>query len=104
MYALPYTGTYHPMYEAAGGVPAIKEVRFSLASSRGCFGECSFCALAFHQGRIVQARSKESLLEEARRMTQQPDFKGYINDVGGPTANFRKPACKAQAQTRRVRA
>ncbi len=96
VYALPYAGTYHPMYEKDGGVPAIKEVKFSLSSSRGCFGECAFCALTFHQGRIVTGRSHESLIAEARRMTQDPDFKGYIHDVGGPTADFRKPACTKQ--------
>lgn len=96
VYRLPYARTYHPMYEDRGGVPAIAEVKFSLASSRGCFGECSFCALTFHQGRIVQSRSKESLLEEAEAMTHDPDFKGYIHDVGGPTANFRAPACSKQ--------
>lgn len=93
VYRLPYERTYHPMYEAAGGIPAISEVKFSLTSNRGCIGECSFCSLAFHQGRIIQSRSKESLVEEAKTITQDPDFKGYINDVGGPTANFRKPAC-----------
>ena len=109
-YDLPYTRTYHPDYEAAGGVPALAEVKMSLISNRGCFGECSFCALTFHQGRIVQARSHRSLLAEARRITQEPDFKGYINDVGGPTANFRQPACAKQltrgacAQDRRYRA
>ncbi|MDO4182530.1 MAG: YgiQ family radical SAM protein [Coriobacteriia bacterium] len=96
VYALPYTRTYHPAYQAAGGVPAMREVKFSLASCRGCFGECAFCALTFHQGRIVQARSHESLEEEARLLAQLPDFKGYLHDVGGPTANFRKPACAAQ--------
>ena len=96
VYALPYARTYHPDYEAAGGIPAIEEVRFSLTSCRGCFGACNFCALTFHQGRIIQTRSHESLLEEARLMTQEPDFKGYIHDVGGPTANFRQPACKKQ--------
>lgn len=96
VYELPYTGTYHPSYEAAGGVPAIKEVRFSLTSNRGCFGGCSFCALAFHQGRRVTARSKESLVREGRAMAAQPDFKGYIHDVGGPTADFQEPACKGQ--------
>lgn len=96
VYRLPYARTYHPMYEKAGGVPAIAEVKFSLASSRGCFGECSFCALTFHQGRIVQSRSKESLLEEAKTFLDDPDFKGYIHDVGGPTANFRAAACKKQ--------
>lgn len=96
VYALPYARDYHPDYEAAGGVPAIKEVKFSLSSNRGCFGECSFCALTFHQGRIVTARSKASLVEEAKQLTRDPEFKGYIHDVGGPTANFTAPACKAQ--------
>lgn len=95
-YDLPYTRSYHPDYEAEGGVPALKEVKMSLISNRGCFGECSFCALTFHQGRIVQTRSHASLLAEARRITKDPDFKGYIHDVGGPTANFRQPACKKQ--------
>ena len=98
VYRLPFARTYHPMYEEAGGVPAIKEVRFSLTSSRGCFGECSFCALTFHRGRIVQARSHDSLVEEARAITDDPDFKGYIHDVGGPTANFRAPACAKQTK------
>ena len=98
VYALPYARTYHPDYEPLGGIPAIEEVKFSLASCRGCFGACSFCALTFHQGRIIQTRSHESLLEEAKQMTQDPDFKGYIHDVGGPTANFRQPACKKQLQ------
>lgn len=96
VYRLPYARTYHPMYEDEGGVPAISEVKFSLASSRGCFGECSFCALTFHQGRIVQSRSKESLVDEAKLFADDPDFKGYIHDVGGPTANFRAPACQKQ--------
>lgn len=96
IYGLPYMGTYHPMYEKEGGVPAIQEIRFSLTSNRGCFGGCNFCALTFHQGRIVQARSHESLVAEAERMTKEPDFKGYIHDVGGPTADFRHPACKKQ--------
>ena len=96
VYALPYMRSDHPSYEAAGGVPAIREIKFSLISCRGCFGACSFCALTFHQGRIIQARSHESLLEEARLLTQEPDFKGYIHDVGGPTANFRFPACEKQ--------
>lgn len=96
VYRLPFTRTWHPMYDAAGGIPALDEIKFSLTSCRGCFGECSFCALTFHQGRIVSARSHESLLEEARLMTQDPEFKGYINDVGGPTANFRAPACDKQ--------
>ena len=97
VYRLPFMRTYHPVYEKAGGIPAIKEVKFSLTSNRGCFGECSFCALTFHQGRIVQARSHDSLLQEARTITQEPGFKGYIHDVGGPTANFRGPACEKQA-------
>ncbi len=96
VYRLPYMRTYHPVYEKDGGVPAIKEVKFSLTSNRGCFGECAFCALTFHQGRIVQARSHESLLREAEAITTEPDFKGYIHDVGGPTANFRGPACAKQ--------
>ena len=99
VYRLPYARTYHPRYEEAGGVPAIREVKFSLTSNRGCFGECSFCALTFHQGRIVQARSHESLLEEARQLAAEPDFKGYIHDVGGPTANFRHPACAKQLKS-----
>ena len=96
VYALPYMRTYHPSYEKAGGVPAISEVKFSLVSNRGCFGGCSFCALTFHQGRIIQVRSHESIIEEAKMLTKEPDFKGYIHDVGGPTANFRAPACKKQ--------
>lgn len=96
VYELPYMRNYHPSYEDAGGVPAIEEIKFSLASNRGCFGGCSFCALTFHQGRIVQHRSQESLIREAERMTKEPDFKGYIHDVGGPTANFWKSACNKQ--------
>lgn len=96
VYELPYTGTYHPMYESAGGIPALNEVKFSITSSRGCFGSCSFCALTFHQGRIISARSHESILREARKLIKDKDFKGYIHDVGGPTANFRRPACKKQ--------
>ena len=96
VYALPYMRTYHPSYEKAGGVPAISEVKFSLVSNRGCFGGCSFCALTFHQGRIIQVRSHESIIEEAKMLTKEPDFKGYIHDVGGPTANFRATACKKQ--------
>ncbi|MDD2980488.1 MAG: YgiQ family radical SAM protein [Hespellia sp.] len=95
VYALDYMRTYHPIYEPEG-IPAIEEIKFSLTSNRGCFGGCSFCALTFHQGRIIQTRSKESLLSEAREMTEESDFKGYIHDVGGPTANFRQPACKKQ--------
>ena len=96
VYGLPYCRAYHPSYEKLGGVPAIEEVKFSLVSNRGCFGACSFCALTFHQGRIVQVRSHESILAEAEKMVKDPDFKGYIHDVGGPTANFRHPACEKQ--------
>jgi len=96
VYSLPYQRDYHPMYERDGGVPAIKEVKFSLVSSRGCFGACSFCAISFHQGKMMTARSKKSLIEEAKRITAMDDFKGYIHDVGGPTANFRQPSCTAQ--------
>ncbi len=96
VYSLPYQKNYHPCYEKYGGIEAIKEVKFSLTSSRGCFGGCNFCALAFHQGRIVTARSRQSLVNEAKQMVREPDFKGNIHDVGGPTANFRKPACKKQ--------
>ena len=99
VYALPYQRTYHPSYEKLGGVPAIEEVKFSLISNRGCFGGCSFCALTFHQGRIIQTRSHESIIEEAKRITEDKDFKGYIHDVGGPTANFRAPACKKQLKS-----
>ena len=98
VYSLPYQRTYHPSYEAKGGVPAIKEIKFSLISNRGCFGGCSFCALTFHQGRIVQVRSHESLIEETKEITKDKDFKGYIHDVGGPTANFRHPSCKKQME------
>ena len=96
VYALPYMRNYHPSYEEAGGVPAISEIKFSLVSNRGCYGGCNFCALTFHQGRIIQTRSHESIIEEAKLITNDPDFKGYIHDVGGPTANFRAPACKKQ--------
>ncbi|MBR1561270.1 MAG: YgiQ family radical SAM protein [Clostridia bacterium] len=96
VYALPYMRAWHPMYDKLGGIPAIEEVKFSIASVRGCFGACNFCALTFHQGRIVTSRSKRSIVEEGRLLTQQPGFKGYIHDVGGPTANFRKPACAKQ--------
>lgn len=96
VYALPYMRAYHPSYEKQGGVPAIEEVQFSLTHNRGCFGGCNFCALAFHQGRSVRSRSIESVVEEARLLTTLPNFKGYINDVGGPTANFRHPACDKQ--------
>ncbi len=96
IYALPYKRTYHPSYEEKGGVPAIAEIKFSLISNRGCFGGCNFCALTFHQGRIVQVRSHESIINEARQMINDPEFKGYIHDVGGPTANFRHPSCEKQ--------
>ena len=96
VYALPYMRAWHPMYDKSGGIPAIEEVKFSIASVRGCFGACNFCALTFHQGRIVTSRSKRSIVEEGRLLTRLPDFKGYIHDVGGPTANFRKPACDKQ--------
>lgn len=96
VYALPYMRDYHPSYKEAGGIPAIEEVKFSLISNRGCFGGCSFCALTFHQGRIIQTRSHESIIAEANKMIWDPDFKGYIHDVGGPTANFRAPACEKQ--------
>jgi len=96
VYALPYTRKVHPVYDKDGGVPAIAEVAFSITHNRGCFGACNFCALAFHQGRSVRSRSKESVLEEAREIVKMPDFKGYIHDVGGPTANFRAPACEKQ--------
>ena len=98
IYSYPYVGTYHPSYESYGGVPAIEEIQFSITSCRGCFGGCSFCALTFHQGRIVQARSHESILKEAEELTKKPDFKGFIHDVGGPTANFRRPACDKQKE------
>lgn len=96
VYALPYTEKVHPMYEKLGGIPALEEIKFSLTSNRGCFGGCNFCALTFHQGRILQTRSHESLIEEATRMTNDPEFKGYIHDVGGPTADFRQPSCQKQ--------
>ncbi len=99
VYALPYMRTYHPMYESAGGIPAIREVKFSLISNRGCFGGCNFCALTFHQGRVISTRSHASIIEEARLLTYEPDFKGYIHDVGGPTANFRQPSCQKQLKS-----
>jgi len=99
VYALPYMRTYHPSYEKEGGVPAISEIKFSLISNRGCFGGCSFCALTFHQGRTIQVRSHESIIEEAKLIMQDKDFKGYIHDVGGPTANFRHPSCEKQLTT-----
>ena len=95
-YGLNYMRNYHPMYEEKGGIPAIEEVKFSIISNRGCFGSCNFCALAFHQGRVIQARSHKSIINEAKKITWEPDFKGYIHDVGGPTANFRQPACDKQ--------
>jgi len=95
-YALPYTRTYHPIYEDKGGIPAITEVEFSITSHRGCFGSCSFCALTFHQGRVIQNRSKQSIVDEAKLLTTLKNFKGYIHDIGGPTANFRHRACKIQ--------
>ena len=99
VYALPYMRDEHPVYKKDGGIPAFGEIKFSISNNRGCFGGCSFCALTFHQGRIVQVRSHESILEEARQMTQEDDFKGYIYDVGGPTANFRYPSCKSSLRT-----
>ena len=96
VYDLPYMKTYHPSYESKGGIPAIEEVQFSTVSSRGCFGDCKFCAITLHQGRVVQSRSKESILKEVEQITKLKDFKGYIHDVGGPTANFRQPACSKQ--------
>ena len=96
VYALPYMRTYHPSYEKFGGVPAIQEVQFSIIHNRGCFGACNFCALAFHQGRYISARSHDSVINEAKQIAKHPDFKGYIHDVGGPTANFRFPSCKKQ--------
>lgn len=96
VYDLPYMRTYHPIYESQGGIPALQEVKFSIINNRGCFGSCSFCALTFHQGRVVQSRSHESIIHEAEAMTEDPEFKGYIHDVGGPTANFREPACQKQ--------
>lgn len=96
VYGLPYMRAYHPVYEKQGGIPALSEIKFSITSNRGCFGGCSFCALTFHQGRIVQVRSHESIIAEAKAMTEEPDFKGYIHDVGGPTADFRHPSCEKQ--------
>lgn len=98
IYELPYENEYHPSYEKDGGIPAFKEVKFSIVSSRGCFGGCAFCAITYHQGRVVRGRSKESLVKEAKALTRKADFKGYINDVGGPTANFRSPACEKQLE------
>ncbi len=98
VYSLPYMRAWHPSYTEAGGVPAIEEVKFSLVSNRGCYGGCNFCALTFHQGRIIQTRSHESILQEASKIVRDPDFKGYIHDVGGPTANFRAPSCEKQLE------
>ena len=98
VYSLPYMRNYHPVYEAEGGVPGIEEVKFSITHNRGCFGACNFCSIAFHQGRYIATRSKESLIEEAKLLTKMPDFKGYIHDVGGPTANFRMPSCDGQEE------
>lgn len=98
VYELPYQGMNHPMYDAVGGVPAIEEVKFSIVANRGCYGGCAFCALAYHQGRIVQGRSKESIVKEAEFLTKRSDFKGYIHDIGGPTANFHSPACEKQQE------
>ena len=98
VYALPYMRTWHPMYDEAGGVPAIEEVKFSIVNNRGCYGQCNFCALTFHQGRIVQSRSEKSVINEAKKMVWDPDFKGYIHDVGGPTANFYGPGCDKQLE------
>ncbi|MBD7910327.1 YgiQ family radical SAM protein [Clostridium cibarium] len=97
-YDLPFMRTYHPTYESEGGIPAIKEVKFSITSHRGCYGSCSFCALTFHQGRVIQTRNADSIIDEAKLLTNLSDFKGYIHDVGGPTANFRHRACKTQAE------
>ena len=96
IYALSFERNYHPSYEEEGGVPGIEEVKFSITHNRGCFGGCNFCSIAFHQGRYVTCRSKESVLREAELLTKMPDFKGYIHDVGGPTANFRQPSCEKQ--------
>lgn len=96
VYSLPYMRTYHPSYESSGGVPGIEEVEFSITHNRGCFGACNFCSLAFHQGRFITARSKESIINEAKQLTEKPNFKGYIHDIGGPTANFRRPSCDNQ--------
>ena len=96
VYGLPFMRTYHPSYEALGGVPGIEEVKFSIIHNRGCIGACNFCALAYHQGRQISCRSHESVIEEAKKITEMPDFKGYIHDVGGPTANFRFPSCEKQ--------
>lgn len=98
VYSLPYMRAYHPSYEKLGGVPGIREVEFSITHNRGCFGGCNFCSIAFHQGRFITSRSKKSILIEAEKLTKMPNFKGYIHDVGGPTANFRKPSCEFQLE------
>lgn len=98
VYALPYMRYYHPIYEQAGGVPGIEEVEFSVTHNRGCYGHCNFCSIAYHQGRMITCRSEDSVLSEVKLLTKQPRFKGYIHDVGGPTANFRHPSCKKQAE------
>ena len=98
VYSLPYQRAYHPIYEKDGGVPGIQEVEFSITHNRGCFGACNFCSIAFHQGRYVTTRSKESIIAEAKKLTEMPNFKGYIHDIGGPTANFRKPSCEFQKE------
>ena len=100
IYELPYMRTYHPMYETAGGIPAIKEVRFSITANRGCFGGCAFCALTYHQGREVRGRTKDSIVREASALTMLPDFKGYIHDVGGPTANFPRTCLRETGKSR----
>ena len=99
IYSLPYTRNYHPSYEKSGGVPGIEEVKFSITHNRGCFGYCNFCSIALHQGRRITCRSEKSVLEEAEKLTHMPDFKGYIHDVGGPTANFRNPSCEKQLKS-----
>lgn len=96
VYTMPYTRTFHPDYISAGGVPALEEVIFSVTHNRGCFGDCNFCSISFHQGRYITCRSKESILKEVDLLTKLPNFKGYIHDIGGPTANFRLPSCKLQ--------
>ncbi len=98
VYSLPYMRAYHPMYEAQGGVPGIQEVEFSITHNRGCFGACNFCSIAFHQGRYITTRSKKSIMIEAEKLTHMPNFKGYIHDIGGPTANFRQPSCMFQEE------
>ena len=98
VYSLPYARAYHPMYEKLGGVPGIQEVEFSITHNRGCFGACNFCSIAFHQGRYITTKSKKSIIAEAKKLTAMPDFKGYIHDIGGPTANFRQPSCEFQKE------